>query len=444
MPSLFARHRRNGSTDTSNTPPPASSNGPTHARKASLTESGPPPSASASSGLLGNLKARMGASKVSLALGEEDQVNQGGFGGKRRFSIGQVFKDPSNANTNAGSNAALNLDGLNGGRRNSIATPGSPSASTARNYPPGTKVMPTPPRNSVLGSGAGPLEGDENAQRRKEVGDLLDLEQEPVIVGSPKQGEVGRNGAAAAGLSGWKPLVPDNKGMNTVSPTTSPLASPSPMRHMGNDVSTPSTPVSPPLRTNRVTPGRIALPPPGLVSRKSTASHGMGLSIVPSTPLPQRIANLPTLNGGTPMASQGSGSGSMTPGYGFPGTGQGGFGGLGATGGQGSRPGSGHAGTPTMGNSPGSVRSDARWAKKAMVSRQMLCYVSTTSADVKYGGCRSRSCFENHLIGPLHRLSPRQSKRGRIRIPRNPASPSRARTTMTTRMIVVRKEFRVR
>ena len=377
MPSLFARHRHTRSTDTTTSSPtnPASSTyQPTHLRKPSLTDNnGPPPaaSASASSGLLGNLKAKLNASRVSLH--EDDAFNgSGGGGGKRRFSIGQILvpKDTSEG-------------GLNGGRRNSIAmgagngtTAGVDSSPTfSRNYPPGTVVMPTP-KTSVAAPGV-KHEGDDDRQRRREAADLLDLDQDqdPNPSSRLNQATATRSGSqngstGQAGLDAWKPLVPDFKG-TSLSPPTSPPISPTPVRVISSTNATTSTttPTSP--RTNRVPPGRIALPPPGLVSRKSTASHGMGLSIVPSTPLPQRIANLPTLNGSV----SGTSDASATPGYGFPGANMGNGVGSGSgtpMQGSASRPGSSHGGAGSLQNSPGLTTrsaSDARWAKKAMVSR---------------------------------------------------------------------------
>jgi len=165
MPSLFARHRHTRSTDTttSNNSTPSTYQ-PTHLRKPSLTESGPPSaaSASASSGLLGNLKAKLNASRVSLHE-DDPSLSNGANGGKRRFSIGQAF---------ASGNSNKDGQDYNAGRRNSIAlvseVPDSPPTNRA-NYPPGTKIMPTPPRNSVLGTSG--LELDEN-RRRRESADL--------------------------------------------------------------------------------------------------------------------------------------------------------------------------------------------------------------------------------------------------------------------------------
>ncbi len=86
-----------------------------------------------------------------------------------------------------------------------------------------------------------------------------------------------------------------------------------------NSNSSPSRPSPvPPPRASRPTPGKIMMPPPpSLVSRKSTMGNNgrlTGLNIVPSTPVPRQIANLPTLNG---ISAGGSSSRRSSDDYGF-------------------------------------------------------------------------------------------------------------------------------
>ena len=369
MPSLFARHRNSRSIDANSKVNPESPVSPTSTtgtrsspRKVSFSQSGNNADVSGANGLLGTLKAKLNASKVSLF--DDDDPNAGSRRTSRRFSIGQVLVPGSGAGSNGFDPEA---------RRNSIAV--SPTSNgrsvgdSPRAFPPGT----------TFASPQGLGQVDENARRRS-VDLISTTESPPQRAGA---GSIERNGQPGVRReldTAWKPLVPDNKGIptNTLPPTspvrsliTSPTAHSRPLLQSPlsssptatSPVASSSTPAtSPPAsRSTRVPPGRIAMPPPGLISRQSTASHGKGLSIVPSTPLPRPIANLPTLNGSTAGESR---SGESIPGYGFPGSNAGQA--------SGSRPGSSSAslhGSPGVSMNGGRTASDARWAKKAMVSK---------------------------------------------------------------------------
>jgi hypothetical protein len=358
MPSLFNRNR-NSISETPSSPLKSSSQSqfapsPTQSqrRRSSLTP------AAGGEGLLGSLKSKYTASKISLSHDEE------GVKKNRRFSIGNVFANKEEDGGRRGSLSLRRDSGLGSGKVQ--------NQNQGQMFPPGTTIIDQP---------------NENTNRRSI--DLLSPayeNEEPPLVSSPLDEEPA---IAPSFQDVWKPMQPDRKGV----PLSSPPLSPS--RGVGNggkwtreeldrkfkavganemseispthtgvagstsevnavqagptgSTSTSSSTFLPPPQAKqdkpRLPPGRITLPPPGLVSRKSTApgfssGYGISTSIVPSTPLPRPIANLPTL---TPASAGSRGE----AGYGFP-----------AANGSASGP-----GTPVRSGS------DARWAKKAMVS----------------------------------------------------------------------------
>lgn len=231
-----------------------------------------------------------------------------------------------------------------GGRRSSLATssiPQVPPTSSERlanitgpssAYPPGTTVMDEPliPTN-------------ENAARR--------LSQ----TASSNNREV-LNAV-------WKPIDPERRPLASAAPQPVPLrpSAPSGGNSDSSTTTIPMTPVSPnqpsaySIRSPPTRPeiGKISIPPPHLPSRLASNNHfrespsttsspggwartpgpgsartpggtGWGMTIIPSTPLPRPIANLPTLNpanGSAPGSHAGSrptSSHGYAAGYGFP------------------------------------------------------------------------------------------------------------------------------
>lgn len=327
MPSLFTRHKASKPGDKpqisppqdGTTPPfefPANSNANHNRRRSSLANPD-------SSGMLSSLKAKFNSSRVNLATGgEEDTVDPGERRNSlRRFSISQKPHTSGMAGDD--------------GRRASIAA-SSPSPVFVRD----PKVI------KSMGLGSSEVES-----RRRSM-DLL-------------AGDGLGDSSGGTMEVGWKPLVPDQKGLSTsvspVSPTGPNVKSLPSIDTEGSKNVASSPPAG--LPKPRLAPGKINIPPPpGLISRQSTNARGMGMgvTIVPSTPLPRPIANLPTLNGpstpGPRANGNGNGNGNGEAAYGFPATINGN--------GNGSRPGNERMSSSV--NSPAATSSTARWVKGTM------------------------------------------------------------------------------
>lgn len=340
MAFLFSKHRRQSSVDQQDPHSIAASR-----RKHSLdvlAGEGPheasPPTTGASK--IAALKHKLTSKSILNVSAKQDDSSAPNSPSTRRFSLSGHNSSPTATSPNSPTAAISKF-----ARRSSLATsaiPQDPPASSERlanitssqDYPPGT---------TVVGDSDTPL--NENAARRGS-------ENVPL----PSRG--GLNDV-------WKPIDPERRPIipaTQTAPVRPAALSAGNSDTTGSATTIPVTPVSPGSQptgyTAKSPPGRpeigkITIPPPHLPSRLASSSHfrdspgpmspggwaartpgpgsartpggtGWGMTIIPSTPLPRPIANLPTLNpaGGSAPGSRASSRPSSivgyASGYGFP------------------------------------------------------------------------------------------------------------------------------
>lgn len=346
MSFLFSKHRRRSSVDPQESPAAAARRKPSVDLLAEdITHEEPAGSGSHTSSKIGVLKSKLTSRSILNLHSKHDDPTSPTSPAKRRFSLsGQG--SPANA---ASPNSPTGVG--KGGRRSSLANsaiPQAPPTSSARlasvtdanpAFPPGTTVFDEP--NGAV---------DENAVRR-----LADVQVEATSVTRAALNDV------------WKPINPERRPIGVPATNSIPVR-PAVSSNVGSGSTgsantlpiTPVSPGSPALASNARSPssrpeiGKILIPPPHLPSRLASSSHyrdtpgsspggwsartpgpqsartpggtGWGMTIIPSTPLPRPIANLPTLRDphtggsapGSRTSSRPTSSSGVVAGYGFP------------------------------------------------------------------------------------------------------------------------------
>lgn len=395
MAFLFSKHRRQSSVDRQDRPTTFGN------RKQSIDlltgdqphETFPDASTSPSSGTskINAIKQKLASKSILNVAGKHDDPSIPHSPSKRRLSL-SGFNNSSVGLSPTSPSASVGR----AGRRSSLAMSATLQAPASSDrladiigspnvYPPGTTFF------SEFDAPA-----NENAIRR----------------GSNVESTAVTNGTRGALNDSWKPIEPERRplaptpAINGQGPSYSSFESPA----------QPQTSSSSKLLSTRPEVGKINIPPSNFPSRLASSSYlrdsplsspagvwsartagpasartpggnGWGMTIIPSTPLPRPIANLPTLRdnghaGGTPSGSRpGSRPTSSREGpgggYGFPvvPAGAEGRGGVGSRGG--SRSGSA-ATSPTQGME--NTSAEIRRAKKHMVR---FCWTYSAPALVK-------------------------------------------------------------
>lgn len=363
MPSLFSRHKHSRSSDSTavaNQGPGAPLSSPK--RKGSLVEQGYNNDATPTNGLIGNLKHKLHHdSKGSLfhndSFGSSDSAMAGGGAPGLKSKTPSLMSKILGSGNRETSDRRMSMTSTHDLSSSIEPSPlGSPWGHVAT-----TPAMSTQPsenairRNdlTVTSAEASPTRPSKAASGREKTLDTSWQPIQPDVVGVPTSvAPVSResgNAAAAAAVSthsvNLSSTTPPQDTSNVINSTTTV----SPTKMDATAVNSLSTSPSQPKSLNRAAPGQLVIPPPNFASRKSSSMAGMGINIVPSTPLPRPIANLPTLNGvqGETLPSA---QGERLYNHGQRGSS------------------SNNVASSPVGNMPGSKSADARLAKKAMVS----------------------------------------------------------------------------
>ncbi|GHJ85938.1 hypothetical protein NliqN6_2340 [Naganishia liquefaciens] len=345
MSFLFSKQRRRSSVDPQESPAAATRRKPSVDLLAEdITQEETAGSGTHAGSKIGVLKSKLTSRSILNLNAKHDDPTSPTSPAKRRFSLSGQGSPTSAASPNSPTASKA-------GRRSSLANsaiPQTPPTSSARlasvtggntSFPPGTTVFDEP--NGLL---------DENAVRRRAA---VQTESTPVT--------------RAALNDVWKPIDPERRPMSNAASNAVP-ARPAVPSNLGSGSMesantlpiTPASPISPAPASNTKSPstrpeiGKISIPPPHLPSRLASSSYfrdtpgsspggwgartpgpqsartpggtGWGMTIIPSTPMPRPIANLPTLRdqntGGSAPGSRASSrptsSSGVVAGYGFP------------------------------------------------------------------------------------------------------------------------------
>ncbi|KAJ9107269.1 hypothetical protein QFC21_000716 [Naganishia friedmannii] len=340
MAFLFSKHRRQSSVDRQDRPTTFGNRKPSvdlltgdHPRDSTFPDAATSPSSGTSK--INALKQKLTSRSILNLNAKHEDPSLPQSPSKRRLSLSgfnnsSVGLSPTSPSASAG----------RAGRRSSLATSAIPQAPASSDRLADITGSPNvyPPGTTFFSDTETPL--DENSIRQ----------------GSSLQPATAANGTRAALNDSWKPIEPERRALAPSSTSTSAVNGES--RLTGTFVSPAPTfsSSSPRASSTRPEVGKISIPPPTFPSRLASSSHfrdsplsspvggwsartpvpgsartpggnGWGRTIIPSTPLPQPIANLPTFRDNHAAETpSGSGPGSRSNqtregpggGYGFP------------------------------------------------------------------------------------------------------------------------------